>query len=134
MTLDYYGAVLICLECLRSATAVVELYSGESEAHAAAQVVPLQFLDVEGLNEYVASATKSVAALNVILALNSITPVDEESSSDVQQGDSGSNSDAKGTGESSTRESQQSDDSIVSEGSSILSAGSGDGQQGVFDF
>ena len=67
MDLDFYGAVLMCTECIRTAAEVADLYEGA--ATAAAQVVPpLHYLDVGALNEYLARSNVAATALNSILA------------------------------------------------------------------
>lgn len=62
---DYYGAVYICVECMKAANTVVDLYEDPT---AAPVVPPLLFLDAEAVNEYVTRATVSVTALNAVLA------------------------------------------------------------------
>lgn len=67
MDLDFYGAVLMCTECIRGAAEVAGLYEGA--ATATAQVVPpFHYLDVGALNEYLARTNVATTALNSILA------------------------------------------------------------------
>lgn len=65
MDLDYYGAVLMCVGCVRSAAEVADLYEGKA---APVRTVPLQFLDVEAVNEYLARSNVANRALTSILA------------------------------------------------------------------
>lgn len=62
---DYYGAVYFCVDCLRAAVHVADLYEGSAQQ---TRTVPLQFLDVEAVNEYLARSNVAAIALNSILA------------------------------------------------------------------
>lgn len=65
LDVDYFGAVVICVDDIRAALQVADLY----ETSAPAPVVPpLNYLDVEAINEYVTRANASLGALNSILA------------------------------------------------------------------
>lgn len=75
LDLDYYGVVYFCCECMKAASLVVELFEGTTTAPV---VPPLNFLDVEAVNEYVTRATASVAALNAVLAPVHSSLVDAE--------------------------------------------------------
>lgn len=65
MDLDYYGAVFFCVDCLRGAVQVADLYEDSAPK---VRAVPLQFLDVEAVNEYLARSNIANRALNSILA------------------------------------------------------------------
>ena len=69
MTLDYYGAVLLCVECITSAYTTVQLVVGDESASTPA--VP-HFLDEVAINEYVRSANNSINRLRVLLDLNAV--------------------------------------------------------------
>lgn len=69
MTLDYYGAVLLCVECLTSAYNTVQLVMGDESAPAPA--VP-HFLDEVAINEYVRFASDSINRLSILLDLNGV--------------------------------------------------------------
>ena len=62
---DGYGAVLICSDCIKSAAELVSLVEGNVQTQV---VPPLNFLDVEAVNEYLARSNVASAALNSILA------------------------------------------------------------------
>lgn len=62
---DGYGAVLICADCIRTAAQLVSLVEGDVQTQV---VPPLNFLDVEAVNEYLARTNAANAALNSILA------------------------------------------------------------------
>lgn len=65
LDVDYFGAVVICVDDIRAALQVADLY----ETSVPAPVVPpIDFLDVEAANEYLARANASIGALNSILA------------------------------------------------------------------
>lgn len=69
MTLDYYGAVLLCVECVTSAYNTVQLVMGDESAPAPA--VP-HFLDGVAINEYVRFASDSINRLSILLDLNGV--------------------------------------------------------------
>lgn len=69
MTLDYYGAVLLCVECVTSAYTTVQLVVGDEGSSTPA--VP-HFLDEVAINEYVRSANDSINRLSILLGLNGI--------------------------------------------------------------
>lgn len=69
MTLDYYGAVLLCVECVTSAYTTVQLVVGDEGSSTPA--VP-HFLDEVAINEYVRSASDSINRLSILLDLNGI--------------------------------------------------------------
>lgn len=69
MTLDYYGAVLLCVECVTSAYTTVQLVVGDEGSSTPA--VP-HFLDEVAINEYVRSASDSINRLSILLDLNGV--------------------------------------------------------------
>jgi hypothetical protein len=107
MDLDYYGAVLFCVDDLRSALEVAELYEDPA---ARTQTVPLQFLDVEAVNEYLARSNVAARALNSILAgYITASALDDKPAeeSDVIHDEST---------DSAERDSEQGDKLLISEG------------------
>lgn len=61
-SVDGYGAILICGECINAAASLVSLVEGAN------QVVPLpNLVNLEALNEYVESALAATNRLHVIL-------------------------------------------------------------------
>lgn len=81
LDVDYFGAVVICVDDIRAALQVADLY----ETSAPAPVVPpLNYLDVEAINEYVTRANASLGALNSILAtVSRPSVVDAESAEEL---------------------------------------------------
>lgn len=75
LDLDYYGTVVICVECMHNAMQVVGLYENPPTAPV---VPPLDYLDVEAVNEYLTRANASITSLNAILAVVRGTLVDAE--------------------------------------------------------
>lgn len=65
LDVDYFGAVYICVDDMRAALQVAELYENSAPTPV---VPPISFLDVEAVNEYVTRANASLGALLSILA------------------------------------------------------------------
>lgn len=123
--IDGYGAVLICDSCIRAAVQVLDILQGKVENPLEAQVVPLSFLDQEGINEYVHSALKSITALNTILDLNRVDSLVEQAKRE--------NDSVHGDSERENNEDAESSDRVlISEGSDSVPANKG--SQFAFDF
>lgn len=125
LDVDYFGAVVICTECMKTANQVVELYEGTATAPV---VPPLNFLDVEAVNEYVARANTGLAALNSILAnYMAHRQMDDESAEE--------SSGVSDETERATEQDVESDDSVsISQGPSSVSASSrSESDDNVFD-
>lgn len=107
MDLDYYGAVLFCVDCLRGAVGVADLYEDSATQ---TRTVPLQFLDVEAVNEYLARSNIAARALNSILASYiAASEVDEQSAEELN--------DVHGESADSTEQvNESSDQLLISEG------------------
>lgn len=105
--LDYYGAVFFCVDCLRGAVQIADLYEEDTPK---IRAVPLQFLDVEAVNEYLARSNVANRALTSILAdyiaASEVHDEPAEESSDVHDDT------ASGSDEST----ESSDQLLISEG------------------
>lgn len=73
-TVDYYGAVLMCGECIREALALLDtVFPVEGVQD---QVVPLPAIDVEAINVYVRTASDAIDRLRSVLP-DVVLPVEE---------------------------------------------------------
>lgn len=78
-SVDFYGAVVICTDCIREAAEAVAYYNGESASEKTQAASPIDYLDAEAINEYVRMASSVTDRLSRILApLNIPSLVDDE--------------------------------------------------------
>lgn len=82
MTVDYYGAVLLCVDCIREAYVNIGLL--HPDLLAPAQATPLfngSTLDVGTVHEYLAASLESTRRLIAILPDSDLSVEDDENSS-----------------------------------------------------
>lgn len=74
MSLDGYGAVLLCVECLQTAVSLVHMVEGASPVVSPHIIKP----DAGAINEYIASSLSAINSLNVVLEYFGFVPSDSE--------------------------------------------------------